>query len=670
MCEPTAVRRTDEPAPRLRGSVAPNDPPFGGEAGAVAMSPYARCRDAAPGTVRWLPGFWGDRVAQCRDVTLPHLYRLMDDPNQGHALTNLRIAAGQVTGEFAGTHWQDEWVYKWLEAAAYLYELTGDAALDRQMDEIVAIIAAAQQPDGYIATQTIVRGWPRFQKLMHHELYVMGHLMTAACVHHRVTGKTTLLAVASKAADYLYATFMPRDPALAHFGFNPSYVMALVDLYRTVGDRRYLDLATTFIDRRGSEPGGSDVNQDRVPLRDEECVVGHMVLATYLYAGAADVCLETGDHELRAALERLWDDLTSHKLYVHGGVCALHRGLSIRGDTVWEAAGAAYDLPNSTAYNETCAQIGNVLWNWRMLAMTGEARYGDLIERSLYNSVLSGIGLDGASWFYTNVLRWYGPDHPLLSNDAHQRFQPGRNHICCPSNLLRTIAGLHRYVYGLADAALWIHLYGASQFDGRLANGAWVRLTQQTAYPWEGLVRLTIDAVAGPRFALRLRIPEWADGATVTVNGEPCASTVVPGTYCALERDWAAGDVVELTLPLRVRLLVGHPRIEAVRNQVAVMRGPIVYCLESSDLPDGVPVHAVHLPRDIALTPRHVPALLGGVTVLAGDAEHFPANGWGEHLYGEWRPGPRSRLPVTFIPYYAWSNRGVSAMTVWLPLSR
>lgn len=642
---------------------------------ATSNSPYCTLRPADLESVRWLPGFWGDRFAQCRDVTLPLLYRLMADPEQGHALTNLRIAAGLEEGEFAGTHWQDEWVYKWLEAAAYIYDVTQDESLDQQMDEIIDVIARAQQPDGYIATQTIVRDWPRLQDIRHHELYVMGHLITAACIHHRVTGKTRFFDVAIKTADYLHATFIGRDPALAHFDVNPSYIMATVELYRSTGDRRYLDLATVFIDMRGSQPGGTDNNQDRVPLREEHEVVGHMVMATYLYAGAADAYLETGDETLREALDRLWSDLIERKMYVQGGVCPQHRGLSPRQDVVWEAADAAYALPNSTAYNETCAQIGDVMWNWRMLAMTGDAAYADVMETSLYNSVISGIGLDGASWFYTNVLRWYGADHPLLRNDAHGRFQPGdpareRKHVCCPSNLLRLIASLHGYAYSLTDSGIWLNLYGASTFDGSLPNGTTVALTQRTDYPWNGVISITIDAVSDPHFAVHLRIPQWADGATLAVNDEACGVQTEAGSYARVERAWAPGDTIELVLPMRARLVQGHPRIEATRNQVAVARGPVVYCLESPDLPDGAAVAEVIVPSDAALAPRFRAELLGGVVVLKGDALVDRAGEWTDQLYRELPTAPPEPAQIVLIPYYAWGNRGTSEMSVWLPLRR
>lgn len=696
-------------------------------------SPSARLRGADPAAVKWLPGFWAQRFQQCHQVTLPHLWGLMDDPARGHALTNLRIAAGDVpigselpaaaAGEFAGTHWQDEWVYKWIEAASYVYGQTGDSQLEARMDEAIDVIARAQAPDGYIATQTQLRGWPRYEKYQHHEVYVMGHLLSAACAHYRATGKSTFLQVACKVGDYLYTTFKPPRPAaLEHKIFNPSQIMGLAELYRATGEPRYLEAVGFFVDYHGSTPGGIDQMQDRVPLRAERQVVGHMVLATYLYAGATDAYLETGDETLLHAVERLWQDLVEKRLYVHGGVCAVHRGHSVRAreviagssgagdpaaaalaaavaagstftarplqpdaypghlvsrhvDDVHEAAGDDFELPNSTGYNETCAQIGNVLWNWRLLAASAEARYAELIEHTLYNSVLSGIGQDGASWFYTNPLRFYGRAHKLLSQDAYERFQPGRVHVCCPSNLVRTIAGVHGYVYGTSEASLWVHLYGASAFDGQLAAGARFAVTQQTDYPWDGRVRFTVDAAPDAAVCLMLRIPSWARGATLTtvaVDGDRVTATAEPESYARVERRWSAGDVVELDLPMRSRLIEGHPKIEAVRNQVAVMRGPLLYCLESHDLPAvpaGVSVLDVFLPPDIELRARHLPDLLGGVTVLEGEAEAIREPPWTGTLYRELERATSEPLPVKLIPYYAWANRGTSEMTVWLPLS-
>ncbi|MEA3225746.1 MAG: glycoside hydrolase family 127 protein, partial [Planctomycetota bacterium] len=412
-------------------------------------SPRAKLKSVDLKDVRWTRGFWADRFAQTRDITLPKLWELASDPKMGHAIQNLRIAAGIEDGQFAGTHWQDAWVYKWLESACYIHAVTGDEELGEQIDRIVDVITKAQQPDGYIASQTTVRGWPRFQNAHHHELYTMGHLLTAACIHHRLTGKSRLLEVACRTADYVYETFKGRDPKLAEFPLNPSIIMGSVELYRTTGRKKYLDMANFFVDWRGSRYGdgkrntwggplknGSDLNQNWRPLRKETEVVGHAVFFTYLYAGAADAYMETGDKTLLAALERLWTDLVTKKMYVTGGVSPEHKSHPARsfepgklstivGDSIHEGISAPYDLPNDTAYNETCGQIGNLMWNWRMLAITGEARFAEIMERTLYNSILSGIEVDGEGWSYTNPLRWHGAEHILRSNDTHKRAYPG-----------------------------------------------------------------------------------------------------------------------------------------------------------------------------------------------------------------------------------------------------
>jgi DUF1680 family protein len=647
----------------------------------TSCSPHVKLRSVDIDAVRWTKGFWADRFKQCCDVTLPHHWRLLSDPDHGHALTNLRIAAGLEEGEFAGVNWQDAWVYKWLEAAASIYNATGDEALDRKMDEVINIIARAQQNDGYIATQTTVTGRTRFGDSRYHELYTMGHLITAACLHHRITGEDNFLHIAIRAANYVYETFKDRPRELAHFPHNPSIIMALVELYRTTGERKYLDLANIFIDMRGAVHDGrgkGDDEQDKVPLRKETQVVGHQVFATYLYAGAADAYMETGDRSLLSTLERLWHDVTQKRMYVTGSHSAIHRGLSHRkgtmGGVVHEAAGPDYFLPNATAYNETCAQIGSFMWNWRMLVITGEARYADLMEQLIYNSILSGIGLDGASWFYTNVLRWHGQEHQLMSQDSHQRFQPGqpprRTHICCPSNLLRTIAELGGYFYSVSDEGIWVNHYAANVFDIAMANGAAMKLEQETDYPWDGKIRITVNAPKRKEFAVMLRIPEWVREATLKVNGQAVRDDVRPGKYFRLNRIWSAGDVIELNLPMPVQLIEANPLVEELRNQVAIKRGPIVYCLESVDLPESIRISEVVIPHNIELKPRFDKELLTGVTVLQGKAEVCREGDWSNRLYRQLPPQKPRTVSIRLIPYYAWSNRGMAEMTVWMPLNR
>ena len=657
-------------------------------------SPHAKLKSVDLNDVGWTGGFWADQFAKTRDVTLPKLWELASDPEMGHAIQNLKIAAGLQEGEFAGTNWQDAWVYKWLESACYINAVTGDKELGEQIDGIVDVIAKAQQPDGYIASQTTARGWPRFQNSHHHELYTMGHLLTAACIHHRLTGKTKLLDVARKTADYVCDTFKGRNPKLADFPLNPSIIMGAVELYRTTGNEKYLDMANFFIDWRGSRYGngrrnswaspltnGSDLNQNWRPLRKETEVVGHAVFFTYLYAGAADAYMETGDKTLLAALERLWTDLITKKMYVTGGVSPEHKShparsfepgklTTIVGDSIHEGIAAPYELPNDTAYNETCGQIGNLMWNWRMLAITGEARFAEIMERTLYNSILSGIEVDGEGWSYTNPLRWHGSEHVLRSQDTHKRDYPGRRMICCPTNLMRTVASWHNYLYSVDENALWVHHYGANVFDGALANGRGLKLSEETDYPWDGKVRITVEAVeAGREFSIRLRIPGWAQDAKLSVNGRAVKVDCEPASYVAVKRNWAVDDVIELKLPMPVRMIVADPNIEQTRNQVAVMRGPIVYCLESVDLPKGAAFEDICLPVGAKWRIRHKPGLLGGVTVLTTKALVIEKTARPD-IGGYRRVSnvePR-RVDISMIPYYAWNNREEPKMTVWLPV--
>jgi DUF1680 family protein len=596
--------------------------------------------------------------------------------------TNFRITAGLEEGKWAGTSWHDGDFYKWLEAVAHIYQVSRNPALNSLMDEIIEVIGKAQQPDGYISTRIILEKRKRFENIHHHELYNMGHLMTAACIHHRATGKKTFLKIAQKTGDYLYETFKDRKPEMAHFGFNPSNIMGAVELYRTTGERRYLDLAETFIDVRASQPagtrhyglGGTDQTQDRVPLRKETEAVGHAVTATYLYCGAADAYMETGDKSLLEALERIYSDVGRRKIYIHGGVGPLTRGLSIRHDDVHEAFADAYFLPNRKAYCETCANIGFGMWNWRMLNITGQARYADMMERVFYNSGLSGLGLDGDSFFYTNVLRRLGPEVPLLRSDSPQRWKKRRGY-CCPPQLARTIAKMHGYVYSTSDEGLWIHLYGSSVLDTQLKDGVRVRLTQETDYPWSGEIRLTFQNTPSEPLTLKLRIPGWAKDTRLKVNGEAVSKSCEPGRYAAVRRPWQAGDIVELSLPMEARLVQANPVVEETRNQAAVMRGPMLYCLESIDLPEDVSILDVLLPRDVNLTARFDKNLLGGVTVLKGQALYVKDSKWSqepydaENLYRQLSDMSPKPLAIRLIPYYSWANRGISQMTVWLPVA-
>jgi DUF1680 family protein len=640
----------------------------------TSASPHVEFRNVDLEAVRWTEGFWAERFELCRHVTIPALMQVMQKPDNSANFRNFRIAAGLVEGKFFGNDWGDGDCYKLVEAVAAMYEVTRDPELDRWMDRWIEVIGKAQAPDGYISTQIQLTGRRRWEDLHRHELYNMGHLLTAACVHYRATGKDSFLSIARRLGDYLCTVFLPRPKQLAHFGFNPSNIMGAVELYRTTGDPRYLRLAQTFVDMRGSASGGSDQNQDKVPLRREQEAVGHAVTAAYLWCGAADVYAETGEAALLNALTRLWEDVTERKMYITGGTAALHTGEADRRllkrwprDSIHEAFGAPYQLPNRTAYSETCANIAHAMWGRRMLALTGEAKYADVMERVLYNSMLSGLGVEGRDFFYTNPLRRI-KGAPLLSNDSAARWPDTTaaspvHCFCCPPNVARTVAELSGWAYGVSPDTVWVHLYGGNTFDHE-----GIRLVQKTDFPWDGRVTITVERTPEAPWTLRLRIPGWAKGTTLRINGEDPGVEVRPQSYAAIERRWSPGDRIQLELPLGVVLVEAHPLVEETRNHVAVMRGPLVYCLESVDLPDPAMLEDVRLPRRPQWQVRHDPNLLRGVTVLETEGVVVTGPRSSSALYRPLAGDPVRHLQLRLIPYYAWSNRGESEMTVWIPL--
>jgi DUF1680 family protein len=647
----------------------------------TAASSHVALRSVGLADLRWTRGFWAERFETCRRHTLPHLWRIMEGTEPSQFYHNFLIAAGEAKGRHRGAPFNDGELYKCLEATAAVYAVTKDDNLDRRMDEVIRVLSRAQRADGYLHTPVLIKHRNRetdvqpFQDRLQFEAYNLGHLLTAACVHYRATGKTSLLTVARKAADFLHALFRHPTPALTRSAVCPSHYMGMVEIYRTTRERRYLELAKKFIDLRDLVEDGTDDNQDRIPFRRQTRALGHAVRANYLYAGAADVYAETGDRSLLEPLRQIWENVVFQKLYVTGGCGALYDGASPDGardqksiGRVHQAYGREYQLPNSTAHNETCAGVALALWNWRMLQITGDARYADILELVLYNAALAGVNLDGQGFFYVNTLRQL--DRMPVELRWSRTRQPFIRSFCCPPNLARTIAEAGNYAYGRSERALWLNLYGGSVLDTDLGGGARLRLTQETEYPWDGRVKVRIDAAPAREFALRLRIPGWANGAALRVNSAPKRTVPEPGRYFEVKRLWSAGDVLELTLPMHVRLLQAHPLVEEARNQVAVQRGPVVYCLESSDLGKGVKVSDVVIPGRIELTPRFDAALLGGVTVLEGKAEALVEAEWSGMLYREWTPPAARVIDLRLIPYYAWGNRGPSEMTVWMPVRR
>jgi len=641
-----------------------------------AHSPHVKLRSINLGDCRWTGGFWGEKWKLCEEVMVPHMGEILKG-DIGHAYDNFKIAAGLKQGEHQGTHWHDGDFYKWMEAATYIYAVNHDPKIRQDLDEIIGVIAKAQAPDGYLSTQIQLSNLGRWTNRQHHELYNSGHLLTAACIHHRVTGQRNFLDIAIKHADYLYRTFSPQPKELARFGFNQTQIMGLVELYRTTGDRRYLELAELFINMRGRSrvvPDSTanyrtigDMVQERIPLRKETEAVGHAVLALYFYAGAADVYAETGEPALINALDRIRDNIVNKKMYVTGACGQTHHGASSRVDFVHEAFIREYMMPNLTAYNETCANICNAMFHHRLLGIHGESEYADIMELVLHNSGLSGISLDGKHYYYSNPLRKIrgARDYSKMNTESPDRL-PYLECFCCPPNLVRTLVQMSAWAYSLSDDGLVVNLYGGNELNTHLLDGSPLKLRQETDYPWDGAVKLTIEECKSAPFAIKLRIPNWAKSATLKLNGKDAGVAVQPGAFATIQRAWKAGDVLTLDLPMPITLVEGHPRIEEVRNQVAIKRGPVVYCIESPDLPNDAAITDVYLKAGAPLTVERRPDFFDGLPVIKGEVllRRDHAEGMYRHVnQPEWKP-----CEARFVPYFAWSNRGDQEMTVFLPV--
>lgn len=645
----------------------------------TSNSPFVKLRNVNIGDVKWMPGFWGDRVKDCYQHMIPYMRKIYME----RALTNFKIAAQMQEGEFEGSWWHDGDFYKWVEALVIDYSATKSPVVKSEIDNIISIIAKAQAADGYINTAIQIghgkvtggftnavpfKNKKRWESEKEHEMYNFGHLFTLAAIHYRATGEKSLLNIADKAATYLITFFKSPTPELASLIFNPPQIMGLVELYRSTGDKKYLDMANAFLNMKGTQKEKHMQTQDNVPVRQATTAVGHAVTGLYLFSGMADVYAETGDTSLLNVLNKLWEDITFKKMYITGGVGSYHNN-SIKGnEPLHEAFGKDYDLPNSTAYNETCANISNAMFNWRMLGITGDEKYADEMEQVLYNSMLSSISLDGESYFYTNPLRWYGKDHQLLSQDAYQRWNLPRGGICCPPNTIRTIAEVGNYVYSVSDKSIWVNLYGSNIVITKLPDGTPVKWEQQTEYPWKENIKIICKESSSASYALMLRIPSWAEGASVFVNSRLQSIKPSAGSYYKLERKWKLNDVVELKLPMKVRMVAADEKVEPDVNHVAVERGPLVYCIESADAPD-IDLDNIRIPISTQFTVEYKKDLLGGVAVLKGNAYVVPNNNHNNKLepYKEIKTTPLKPLSIQLIPYYAWNNRGIGEMEVWIP---
>ncbi len=649
-------------------------PPFAGAVGADASA------------VQWTGGFYRERFDVNADVTVGHLQNMFASPEISHVLENFRIAAGEAEGKFSGTVFGDGDFYKWMEAAAYTAVRKKDEKLLAQLEDYIALIGRAQQPDGYISTKQIIgeregSGVTRGQDINDFEVYNMGHLFTSACVYFRLTGRRSFLNIAEKAAGYLKNLYAEAARSgQVQTAVCPSHYMGLMDLYRTTGRREYLDLAELSVNLRDSVKNGLDDNQDRIPLRTHRKIVGHAVRANYLYAGVADLYMETGEQDLKTTLDAVWKSLTTQKVYITGGCGALYNGASPYGNfmhhqLIHQAYGYEYQLPNVTAYNETCANLGAIFWAWRMFQIHPQASVMDFCERVMLNAAMAGVSLDGRRFFYENMLRRAKKlPYELIWGQERTEYILS---YCCPPNLCRTIAESSEYAFAQDRDGVWTGLYGDCRGSFALENGAVFTLSEHTAYPYSGKIVFDVSESNGVPFLLRVRIPGWVregtlqTGRTVRQLSSADAGTYieVPVTAEALRGETPAAV---LDLSIRPRLTVGNDLIEEDNGHVCVEAGPLVYCIESADVEKSgvqdleqllMPSDAVFAAKEIRIGNTPVQALSTELLMLP--RRHYDR----EALYQDLVPEKPEKVQVTMIPYFAWDNRGRGEMMVWLPLA-
>lgn len=648
----------------------------------TSQSPFAKLKSIDMGDVRWTTGFWAERFQVCSESMVPHMMGEYMNPEVSHAYRNFEIAAGKIDGDHVGPAFHDGDFYKMLEGMIMVWSVARDAETEKKIDAIIETIAKTQRPDGYIHTPVVIKelqksgGKKEFGERLDFETYNMGHLMTAACLHYRLTGKKNLLEVAIKATDFLYNFYKRASSELARNAICPSHYMGVIEIYRTTRDPRYLELAKNLVAIRSLVANGTDDNQDRAPFLNMDKAIGHAVRANYLFAGVTDLYTETGNDSLMIVLDKIWHNMTEQKMYITGGCGALYDGVSPDGTSykpdynqkVHQAYGRDFQLPNLTAHNESCANIGNILWNWRMFLATGEACFADVMELTMYNSLLAGVSLDGKGYFYTNPL-CVSHDLPYTLRWSREREGYIAFCNCCPPNTIRTIAEISNYVYTTSKKGLWVNLYGSNQLKTKLADGAKISLNQQTDYPWNGKISIKIEEVPDHRFSLFLRIPGWASTAEISVNGKKQGTPVRPGAYAELSSVWKKGDLIELNLPMEAQLVEANPLVEEDHNQIAVKRGPVVYCIESADIPANRSIFDYVIPAKSLFKPKTITISKSKLCALEGKAELIPNESWKGQLY---RPinTRKERVTLQLVPYYAWGNRGKSDMSVWLPVSK
>ena len=664
----------------------------------MSRSSQAKMHNLPMGAVRWTGGFWGDVFDIMHGTGVWEMWNTWNTPwetldadgkHGSHGFRNFEVAAGTVKGKHHGPPFHDGDMYKWLEACAAVYAVTKDGELDALMDRFIEQVALAQRADGYIHTPVVISernagidshantenaagitiGKDQahaFASRLNFETYNLGHLMTAGIIHKRATGKTTLFDCGKKAADFLY-NFLTNDAAeLSRNAICPSHYMGAAEMYRETGDPKYLELAKGLIAIRDSVTNGEDHNQDRHKFRDQYEAMGHAVRANYLYAGVADLYAETGEAQLLKNLSAIWDDIVNHKIYIMGGCGALYDGVSPDGTTydqpsiqqIHQAYGRQFQLPQEAAHNEICAQIGMLLFSWRLFQTTADPKYIDNIENELYNGILSGISLDGKDFFYTEALR-RTKEFPYVMRWPKHR-QRYISCFCCPPNTLRTLCQAQEYAYSINKDTLWVNLYGQNNLKTKD-----LEIEQQTNFPWDGHIRLTIKKAKNLK-SIRMHIPSWSTDLSLKLNGEPILVEDL-----RQPRQWKKGDIIELDLPMPARLIEANPLVEEAKNQIAVVRGPIVYCLEGQDIEGGHRINDIAIPADAHFI--EVPVTIAGTKMIAleTDALLTGQDAWDNNtLYRELRPAGKQKVKIRLIPYYAWDNRGIDDMSLWLPLAR
>lgn len=603
-----------------------------------SKSPYALLKPVSLQNVK-VKGFLGKYHEKAIKITVPSQYYLLESTGR---IDNFRRAAGKIKKEFQGLFFNDSDVYKWVEAASYSLVNSRSSDLGTKLTKIIDEIKDAQDEDGYLDTYFVFdkekMRWTNIREL--HELYCAGHLIQAAIANRRVNEENMLFNVAVKLADNIVNTFGPgrKEGTSGH----PEIEMALVELYRETQNEKYLDLAKFFLDERGKGlVGGDEYHIDHLPFTQLKEATGHAVRMLYLLSGATDVYLETGDKSIFETLNRLWNDIVFKKMYITGGVGSRYEGESI---------GEEYELPNRRAYAETCAAIANFMWNWRMLLATGNSKFADIMEQTLYNGLLSGISLDGKHYFYVNP----------LEDRGNYRRRTWYECACCPPNLARILASIQNYIYTISKNSIWVHLYEESEAKINLISQD-VLITQKTNYPWDGKIKIDVSTSSPKEFSIFLRIPSWTDNDfKVRLNGKQIDYLIENG-YLKIRKNWQGSSLIEIELPMKARRIKSHPFVRENTDKVAITRGPIVYCAEAADNP-GFDVW------DLKIGNNNIQEeVANGLVILKGKGFVKDSSHWNE-LYKEENTLYKLNHEVEFklIPYHMWGNRKPGSMAVWL----